>query len=460
MRFPGALLLAGALLSAGAAPAVAQKAGAVELGVFGRYTHFASDLNFESNPGIGGRFGLFVLRHLEVEGDASYTATYSQDQEFIRYIPIHARLVYNVPLGVSSALLLGAGYVHNKFTAAYEESASGAGGLLGLRFGTGEVISIRLDATADYIGNPANSSAPAQLPTVVVGDKNWHYGFQAGVSFLFGAKRDGDRDKDGVQDSLDQCPDTPIGDAVDATGCSLPKDADGDGVLDAADQCPNTPAGTAVDATGCPKDTDGDHVLDAADRCPNTPAMTPVDAHGCPQDADGDGVTDSLDTCPNTPVGTSVDTHGCPVDLDGDGVINDNDKCPGTPAGTKVDAVGCRALFDGGARLVLQGVNFATGKATLLPESQVILDGVAASLQNNPNVAVEVGGHTDNTGRRATNVKLSEARANAVRDYLISKGVTEGLLTAKGYGPDQPVADNTSVAGRAANRRVELTRMN
>jgi OOP family OmpA-OmpF porin len=151
-----------------------------------------------------------------------------------------------------------------------------------------------------------------------------------------------------------------------------------------------------------------------------------------------------------------VDATGCAVDSDNDGVINATDKCPDTPAGTKVDAVGCPALFGGGASLVLQGVNFETGKAVLLPESQAILDRVATSLGDNPTVTVEVGGHTDNTGRQAANVRLSQARANTVRDYLISKGVDGARITAKGYGPDQPVADNAAEAGRAANRRVEF----
>ena len=492
MRLTSALLMAGALLSAAAEPGAAQKAGAVELGVFGKFTKFESDLSFDNRVGVGGRLGVFVLRNLAVEGDASYTATASENQDFIRYIPIHARLVYNMPFAEHSALLIGGGYVRNLFREAYRETESGAAGLLGLRLGMGESVSIRLDATADYIFSPANSGAPTQLPGVKVGDKDWHLGAQAGLSFLFGARRDGDRDKDGVKDSVDQCPDTPLGDAVDANGCSLPKDADGDGVTDNLDRCPgtpagdrvdangcslpkdadgdgvtddkdkcpNTPAGTAVDATGCPKDSDGDGVIDASDKCPNTPAGTPVDATGCPKDSDGDGVSDSLDRCPNTPVGTSVDAQGCAVDLDGDGVINANDKCPNTPAGTKVDAVGCPALFGAGASLVLQGVNFETGKSTLLPESQSVLDGVAESLVNNPDVLVEVGGHTDNTGRRASNVKLSDARANAVRDYLIAKGVNASQLTAKGYGPDKPVSDNTTVIGRAANRRVELTKTN
>lgn len=481
-------LLAGALLLTSAVPALGQKAGAFEIGAFGRYSKYDGVLNFDDRVGIGGRLGIFVLRNLAVEGDISYTATYSADQDFIRVTPIHGRLVYNLPLGEHAALLVGGGYTAQRFREAYRETKHGGGGLLGVRLGMGDILSIRLDATGDYIPK-AESEAP-QFPSIEQQKHNWHWGGQAGLSLLFGARRDGDKDKDGVKDSLDQCPDTPLGDAVDANGCSLPKDADGDGVTDNLDRCPNTPAGTPVDATGCPKDSDGDGVtdlndkcpntpagtavdatgcpqdsdkdgvLDAADKCPNTPAGTPVDATGCPKDSDGDGVTDLLDKCPNTPAGIGVDGNGCPFDADGDGVIDSRDRCPDTPAGTKVDAVGCPALFGEGATLVLEGVYFETGKATLKPESEAVLFRVAQSLRGNPEVTVEIGGHTDNTGSRATNMRLSTARANAVRNFLISRGVDAGRMTAKGYGPDNPVADNKTVAGRAANRRVELTKTN
>jgi outer membrane protein OmpA-like peptidoglycan-associated protein len=171
-------------------------------------------------------------------------------------------------------------------------------------------------------------------------------------------------------------------------------------------------------------------------------------------------VLDSADKCPNTPIGTSVDVNGCPPDGDHDGVPDGIDRCPRTPVGTDVDAVGCTVLFKEGKPLILQGVNFRTGKAELLPESYDVLDRVAESLVGNPEVTIEVGGHTDITGSVATNVRLSQARAVAVRNYLISKGVAATRITAKGFASTQPIADNATIEGRAANRRVELTKTN
>jgi outer membrane protein OmpA-like peptidoglycan-associated protein len=434
--------------------------------------------------------GVFVVRNLAVEADVTYTRTESRGNLELRRTPLHARLIYSIPATDKAAVLVGGGYVRNIFRANYVETRSGVGGLVGLRYGLGDRFALRFDATGDYIPTAESKFVPPQVAGVEKKKSNFHLGVQAGLSVLLGAKRDGDRDGDGVRNSVDACPDTPAGDAVDARGCSLPKDADGDGVMDpndrcpatpagtavdargcprdsdgdgvtdASDKCPNTPAGTAVDASGCPKDSDGDGVADANDRCPNTPAGVAVDATGCPSDADRDGVSDANDVCPATPAGTRVDRYGCPLDSDGDGVTDDKDVCPGTVAGTSVDAKGCPSLFQAGQPLILLGVNFETGKAVLLPESRSILDQVAQSLVENPEVNIEVGGHTDNVGAAAANLRLSEARANAVRDYLIEKGVEAGRLTARGYGEGKPVADNTTAFGRAANRRVELSRTN
>ncbi len=160
-----------------------------------------------------------------------------------------------------------------------------------------------------------------------------------------------DSDGDGVPDADDLCPNTPVGEAVDANGCSQSQlDDDGDGVVNSDDACPNTPVGEAVDANGCSQsqlDDDGDGVANDVDACPNTPAGEAVDANGCSQsqlDDDGDGVVNSDDQCPNTPPGEPVDANGCSagqVDGDGDGVLNEDDLCPNTPPGEPVDANGC-----------------------------------------------------------------------------------------------------------------------
>jgi outer membrane protein OmpA-like peptidoglycan-associated protein len=157
-----------------------------------------------------------------------------------------------------------------------------------------------------------------------------------------------------------------------------------------------------------------------------------------------------------------VDSSGCQVsqDSDGDGVDDSKDKCPGTPAGTKVDALGCAILFTPArTALVLQGVTFETGRSALKPESYAVLDQVGASLNANMDVRIEIAGYTDNTGSARGNVTLSQARADAVRAYLASKGVMPDRMVSKGYGAASPLATNTTAAGRAQNRRVELHRL-
>jgi len=293
----------------------------------------------------------------------------------------------------------------------------------------------------------------------------------------------GDTDKDGIPDDRDQCAGTPVGARVDGGGCEF--DADGDGVTDVNDRCPSTAAGSMVDATGCEIDADADGVPDSRDRCAGTPAGTPVDDQGCEraQDRDRDGVPDSVDRCLDTPAGMAVDAEGCTrmTDADNDGVADHLDRCPGTAFGTAVDALGCTADQTGGGAgatgtasggtgssgvravaqgdiMVLKGVNFESGSAKLLPESMSVLDSIANDLLDNPDLNIEIGGHTDNTGSAATNRRLSRERADSVRSYLVSKGIPAARLTTVGYGPDRPIASNKTEDGRAANRRVELRR--
>lgn len=302
-----------------------------------------------------------------------------------------------------------------------------------------------------------------------------------------------DTDGDGVYDYLDKCPDTPVAayGKIDENGC--PKDSDKDGVVDYLDKCESTPEGVQVDSLGCPLDTDGDNVPDYKDKCPETPvaARGLVDSVGCPLDTDFDGVYDYLDLCPNTiaEARANVDKNGCPKDTDLDGVADYLDKCPDTPVEAKgtVDENGCPRDTDGDGvfdyldncprlagvvsnkgcpeikkevrqlfQKALQGIQFETAKSTIKPVSFKILDQVAVVLTENPTYLVEIQGHTDNVGKKDANQILSQNRANAVRNYLINKGIDEKRMTANGYGDTKPVLPNTSVQNKAKNRRVEF----
>jgi OOP family OmpA-OmpF porin len=140
-----------------------------------------------------------------------------------------------------------------------------------------------------------------------------------------------------------------------------------------------------------------------------------------------------------------------PIDTDGDGVPDSIDQCPGTPKGDHVDSVGCTIKGE----IKLQGVNFATGSADLIPTSDFVLGYAVSSLKKNPSLVIEVDGHTDSVGGEKKNMILSQARAESVMQYLKQHGVTN-TMTAKGYGKDRPIADNKTSDGRLQNRRVTL----
>lgn len=199
-------------------------------------------------------------------------------------------------------------------------------------------------------------------------------------------------------------------------------------------------------------DADGDRVPNSRDRCPNTPAGQTVDIRGCPIDSDGDGVADGQDQCPGTRQGVQVDAQGCERDDDNDGIVNRLDNCPNTTAGVPVDIRGCEIS----EVIELPGVNFETNSDRLLSGTQTVLNDAAATLRRNPDLIVEVAGHTDSAGSDTHNASLSERRAITVRDFLVARGANADNLTVRGYGEGQPIADNATADGRARNRRVEL----
>lgn len=171
-------------------------------------------------------------------------------------------------------------------------------------------------------------------------------------------------------------------------------------------------------------------------------------------DADQDGIADDDDECPDA-IGPKS-ANGCP-DSDGDGVADKDDKCPelaGTPENN-----GCPEVKEEDKQILkdaLHGINFETGKAVITEESNEVLDRVVSLMKLNPLFKLEIEGHTDSQGDDAMNMELSQKRANAVKQYLVDKGVDASRLTAKGYGETKPVADNETAEGRAENRRVEL----
>ena len=430
-----------------AGPAFAQRS-AVEVGAFGALASFSPRFDLRMGLIGGGRLG-FSPRPgwaLELElGAGSATIAGGGRSIPLTSIGLHARRALDADGGRWFAL---AGYARPTFHGTppgqFSDDAIALG--LGHRASLGARLALRTELRGQYTFSSTSDGRGAGHLLALVG-----------LSFLPKGHSTADLDADGIPDAHDECPRTPDGAIVDRRGC--PADSDGDGHLDGLDRCPNTPPGVVTEATGCPVDTDRDGVYDGADQCPNSSVGSQVDARGCPLDADGDGVSDADDRCPDTPLHTPVTAAGCPVsrDADGDGVDDAVDRCPGTTAGTPVDAVGCQVLF---AReretLVLQGVNFETGSARLLPTSHVVLDQVAASLLAHPEVRIKIAGYTDNTGSARTNRRLSAERARTVQDYLQQRGVTADRMRAAGYGPADPVAPNATSAGRARNRRVEL----
>lgn len=231
-----------------------------------------------------------------------------------------------------------------------------------------------------------------------------------------------------------------------------PPDKDGDGILDADDACPDV-AGIAA-LKGCP-DADKDGIADKDDKCPTVFGMAKYG--GCPiPDTDKDGINDENDKCPT--VAGVARYEGCPIpDGDGDGVNDEEDKCPAVPG--IASNGGCPEIKEEIKQKVAfaaKNIFFNTGSAQLLKKSFKSLDEVVKILNENPTLLLDVEGHTDNTGKADKNQALSEARANAVKTYLTSKGIDASRLTAAGYGSDRPVADNKTAAGRAQNRRSEL----
>ena len=250
------------------------------------------------------------------------------------------------------------------------------------------------------------------------------------------------------------------------------RDSDGDGFPDEIDACVTEPEDMDgyADDDGCPdNDNDLDQIVDSHDLCPGEKEDMDgyEDKDGCPElDNDTDGVLDSVDACPNTPEDHDEykDEDGCPeLDNDADGVEDLNDACPLQPEirNEYRDEDGCpddvpEIIFLGQKSVVFNDIQFEGRSATIHIKSHPVLDRIARSLSEQPDVSIRIEGHTDGRGGAADNLRLSQQRALAIMNYLIERGVNESRLSYIGFGETRPVGPNSTRNGRARNRRVEF----
>ncbi len=470
----GALLLVVGLGAAQDAQAQARRSGLFEVGVFGGYHSINEDNelgNAESgkfaptSAFLGGlRFGSYLSEAIVVEAEVDFEGSSfadTADSVGIFGFRVGARYTFMtdqalrpfVHVAAGSLSLLGeeAGRTVSDTDAHY---SFGVGALYDLH----TQWAVRADLR--YVAVPGNASKFTNDVMALIG-----------VSWTPGAKIP-DSDGDGIDDSKDRCPnEAEDKDGFsDVDGCPEP-DNDNDGILDGADRCPNeaeTRNGYRDD-DGCPDaDQDSDGIPDAEDKCPDKAEDKDgfQDSDGCPEpDNDRDGVLDGNDKCPNQAEDKDgfQDDDGCPeADNDNDGFGDATDKCPNEPETQNGfdDGDGCpdtvpekvAKSFSG----TMEGIQFETGSTKIKKTSFKVLDKAVAILAEFESVRVEVSGHTDNVGDPGENAKLSQGRADAVKDYIVSKGIAADRVQAKGYGDSKPVGDNATAKGKAENRRIEF----
>jgi OOP family OmpA-OmpF porin len=419
------------LVTAAAAAAQAEvKAGAFSVTPFAGGYLFEGNQDLKHAPVFGLRGGYHFTKNWAVEGVFHYLRTeheamagnpdvdvYGGAIEGLYHFMPDSRLVPFVALGAGGQLYRPTGNIkdRDRFTVDY-----GAG----LKYFLTENLALRADVR--HVLLPLHDEYNNLLYTV-------------GLTFAFGGGK--------------KAPAVVAARAAEpaaAPAVPVVLDSDRDGVPDNRDSCPGTPAGVQVDASGCPTDLDRDGVPDYLDDCPSTPPGVKVDAKGCPFDTDGDGVYDYFDKCPGTPKGVKVDEYGCPLPEKKAAPAPAPAKAAPAPA-TKVE----KAMVEKGRATL--NVEFDFNKATLRKSEEKDIADLADVLKRYPDIKeIVIEGHTDNVGNAKYNEKLSQQRADAVKNELVKKyGVDASRLKTKGYGMTKPIATNATKEGRQKNRRVE-----
>ncbi|MCA9653460.1 MAG: OmpA family protein [Myxococcales bacterium] len=379
-------------------------------------------IRYDLGAELGLRLGYYPLRHLGLEGELAMIPTRVETEQ--RAFVSTARAGAVVQLGLFRLVpfaVIGGGVIAVRS----EPDAAGRNGdeMLyvggGLKYFVNQHIVLRLEGRDMMSPKEGRTpAAPAHSGEVLLG-----------FSLAFGPR------------GADEPP--------------PPPDSDGDGFLDPDDACVDE-AGIAPD--GCPaRDADGDGFLDAEDACADEAGTAP---DGCPvPDSDGDGFLDPDDACIDE---AGEEPDGCPIrDEDGDGLLAPQDQCPQEPETVNGfdDDDGCPDELPEEVKKytgVIEGIFFDTGRSSIRDESFPTLDAAVKVLADYPSLRVEISGHTDDRGKRDKNLGLSQDRADAVKQYMVDKGIDAGRITTRGAGPDEPIGDNKTKAGRQQNRRIEF----
>ncbi|HKO52885.1 MAG TPA: OmpA family protein [Polyangiaceae bacterium] len=409
-------------------PGLPPEGNVLELGVFGGAIFPSSDhnLRYEAYPQqpystgaeIGARLGYYPTSFLGLEGEAMTAASKIKDTETSANLyALRGHVVLQAPLPyVAPFLLVGVGRLGAISRSMANDSDPAWHFGIGAKLPLTHLLSARLDLR-DTLTQKTQQDGQAHTFEILLG-----------LSAT-------------VERSRKEPP-------------PPPPDSDHDGFLDSDDQCP---AEAGVAPRGCPADTDTDGVLDKDDFCPREAGPAPK---GCPDpDPDHDGILLPCDQCPKE-VGVKPD--GCPIrDKDGDGIFDDKDKCvdkPETKNGFE-DEDGCPDNVPDAVKKfsgVIEGIYFDKGKATVRAQSKTVLASAAKVLQTYPSINLEISGHTSSEGDAAVNQRLSQERADAVKQWLVDNGVPPERLKTRGAGPDEPIADNKTAPGREKNRRIEF----
>ena len=375
------------------------------LGVFWRASnHGLFDRSLGMQPSTpSGAFDVgFRLEYLPIpyigvgfEGGGMPTRSASELNAKAGFYSVRGHVVASLPYRLAPTLVVGGGLLglRSSSSAILNGGSPAFHWGPGLKFYVNDWIALRLDGRHMVTGSSIDGNRSHHGELLVGAEVTLRLTKWVGSEYR--AKRS-DRDEDTIADYYDECP-SEYGEGEN--GCPLDRDSDKDGIKDSRDKCPKE-WGDGSD--GCPiPDKDGDGILDPNDSC-----------------EDEAEIFNGID-----------DKDGCPDEL---------------PAEVKE--------FEG----VLEGIYFDSGKSTIRSKSKPLLQKVAKLLLKYPDLRVEISGHTDTVGDEADNVKLSQARADAVKTWLVEQGIDAGRINTRGAGPGEPIADNKSKKGRAKNRRIEF----